>query len=357
MNTDTLNDELLKRYLLDDVSDDERQEVEARFFEDDSFFEEMLSLEDELHYEYRQNRLSPREQYHFERKFLQSAKEREKSAFADAFLKATADFAEKTSETTVRNSEEAPVSMWRQVSAFFSFSGSAMQFGLSAAVILLAFGLGIVLFKNAQMQRDMASLESSRNNRLVEQEQIIAEKQRRQEELEQQHAAEKLKGEQNEKKLLEIQLERENLKREIAEARRQVDQPLHVPQTTKIPSANAQRSFVALILSPGWFTRGGGDRMKQVKLTPAIRNLQLSLLSENTETYQSYRAVLKTLDEGREVWTNENLKSRGKSAKKNFSLNVPTKILQRADYEISLVGVKESGETEEIMSYYFSVQK
>ena len=359
MNSEITNDEMLRRYLLDDVSDDERQEIEERFLQDDSLFDEMVALEDELHYEYRQNQLNAREQYHFERKFLQSAQEKEKSAFAGAFLQATAQFAEAKTPAARKIAEDAPVSLWQSIAEFFSFSGSTLSYGLSAAVVLLAFGLGFTLFKNAQLNREVASLETNRAAEQREQERIIAEKQQWQSELEKQITDEKLQGEQNEKRIQEIESEREKLRQEIAEARRRVNQPSSnpIPQTTKSPTTQSPPSFIALALSPGSFTRENGEAMKQIRLAPAIKSLQLRLLSEIGVDFKSYRATLKTLDESVEIWKSGDLQIRGTGAKKSFSITIPAKLLQRADYEISLVGINASGETEEITNYYFSVLK
>ncbi len=356
MNSEILNDEMLRRYLLDDVSDDERQQIEERFFEDDALFEDIAALEDELHYEYKQNRLNARERYHFERKFLRSEQDLEKSAFAAAFLQATAELAEAKSPAR-KVVEDAPGSFWQSIAAFFSFNGSAMRFGLSAAVILLACGLGFLLFKNAELRREMASLEDSRTGELREQQEIIAEKEQRQSELERQLAAEKSQGEHNEKRIAGIESEREKLQQEIAETRRRVNQatPIPIPPSPKNPQP--QRSFIALVLSPGSFTRENGEGMKQVKISPAVKNLQLRLLSEERADFQTYRATLKTLDDGIEVWKSVNLKPRGTGAKKSFSLNIPANILQRADYELVLTGVTANGETEEITNYYFSILK
>lgn len=356
MNSEIFNEEMLRRYLLDDVSDDERREIEERFLENDALFDEINALEDELHYEYKQNRLNAREQYYFERKFLQSPEDLEKSAFADAFLKATSEIAKKKSPVALKADETTTVSVWQTIAAFFNFNNSAMRFGLSAAVILLAFGLGFLMFKNAELRREMASLETNRNAEQSKREQQIAEKQRQQSELERQLADEKTRTEQNEKRIAEIESEREKLTREINEAG-QKNQTEPIPQTSKTPIATAPRTYIALILSPGSFTRENGEGMKQIKISPAIKNLRLRLLSDTPEDFKTYRAALKTLDDDREIWRNQNINPRGKGEKKTFSLNIPANILQRADYEISFVGVRENGETEEITTYYFSVLK
>lgn len=350
------------RYLLGEMSDAERQTLEERFFQDDSFFEEMLALEDELFYEYQQNCLSPSERIAFERKFLNTREDRNKMAFAEAFLQTTAELAEEKAATPGKIVEDSPASWWQSIAAFFNFSSPAMQFGFAAASILLLLGVIGLFIQNARRQDEMAKLENSRPEERRQQEQIIAEKEQQQAELERQLESEKLQSGQNEKQIRETdEAQRLQLEQEIAEARRRVNQPpqKNVPQSPKSQTQPPpqQRSVVALILSPGLLTRSGGEGMNRVLLSPSVKNLQLRLLLKNADDYKSYRATLKTIEDGTQVWAKADLKPQRKGKNKSLSLSIPAKNLQRADYEISLVGITASGETEEITNYYFSVVK
>ncbi len=359
MKPETLNEEMLRRYLLDDVSDEEQREIEERFFEDDSFFDEMNALEDELFFDYKQNRLNAKENAAFEQKFLNTPQDREKAAFAEAFLQSTEELAEEKATVPRKIVEDSPAS-WRQsIAAFFSFSNPALQFGFAAASVLLLLGMVGLFVQNSRLRDEMAGLQNNQAEERQEQEQIIAEKQQQFTELERRLADEKLQTGQNEQRIQEIEARRTRLEQEIAEMRRRVKQPSPSPvsQPPKSPVSQPQRSVVALVLSPGLFTRSGGEGMSRVKLSSSVKNLQLRLLLKGEENYKGYRATLKTVDEGNEVWTSSELKARGKGAKKSISLNIPAKILQRADYELSLVGITANGETEEITGYYFSVLK
>lgn len=349
MKIKTLNDEMLKRYLLDDVSDEERREIEEQFFVDDELFETMNALEDELFFDYRQKRFNAKEQAAFEQKFLQTPKEKEKAAFADIFLQTTAELAE--SET------EPKVSFWQPLFNLFKSFGSPLEFGLAAAAILMLFGISWLFYQNAQMQTELADWESNRAREMQKQEQIIAEKQLRQAELENRLLAEKQKAEQNENQLLEMEKERKRLEREIADLRQRQTRTPSATNLPKTPVAPPQRSIIAVVLSPGLFSRSGGEGMKKVNLPASAKNLNLRLLIETGETYKSFRAIVKTINEGAEIWSKTNLKAVGKGKQRSLSINIPANILQRADYELILSGTNENGELEEIDSYYFSVLK
>lgn len=357
MKLPTLNDSILKKYLLNDISDEERQTLEEQFLQDDSIFDEMVALEDELYFDYQQNRLSSKERKAFEQKFLQTPQDIEKAVFANAFLETTADLAK---EKVKIIEEEKSVSWWQSIVAFFDFSGSMMQLGGAAALLLLTFGIIGLLIQNSRLQNEMADLQNRENQEIQEQERILAEKQKRQTELEKQQAdlelqlaAEKQQKEQNEQRIKEIEANRQKLDQEIKENRQKADEIRQNPAQPKRPNVSPQPSFATLILSPGIFNRSEGEGMGKVKLSSELKNLQLRLLLKNKEDYASYDVIVKTVDDQSVIWTSSGLKPQGKGTNKSISLLVPTKNLQQADYELSLIGITKNGEREEVSIYYF----
>jgi hypothetical protein len=78
------SDELLIRYHLGELSPDERDAVEARYFADDLFHEQVLAVEEELIDSYLRGELSTGQRTHFEGWFLQIGERREKLEFARA---------------------------------------------------------------------------------------------------------------------------------------------------------------------------------------------------------------------------------------------------------------------------------
>lgn len=362
MKLETLKDETLIRYLLDEMTDIERQEIEENFFQDDSFFEEMLALEDELRFEYQQNRLNPGRRAAFEKKFLRTPDDLARNVFAETFLQSASALAGESPEESQKVIVVPGNSWWQSVAAFFDFSASPMRYSLAAATVLLALGVGFLFFQNAQLRRDMAGLENNRTEEIQRQEQILAEKQRQQTELQKQLVAEKQERVQNEQRIQEIETERQRLEREIAETRRKINQapsssPPQNPAVSTKQSPPPQSTVMALALSPGLFTRGEGEDAVRLKLSPAIRTFRLNLLLKSEGEYKSFRAVLKTLDDDKEVWSGATSKSRGKGAKRSVSLEIPAKIFKRADYELTLFGQAASGEKEEINTYYFGILK
>ncbi len=353
---------MVRRYLLDEMSDEERQTVEEKFLKDDNFFDEMVAFEDELYYDYQQNRLTARERSIFEQKFLQSRQDIERSEFANAFLETTAEIAGEKIKT---KEDTASVSWWQSIAGFFNFSGSMMQYGMAAAVLLLTLGVIGLFIQNSRLQNEMAGLQNKQAQEKQEQEKILAEKQRQQTELEKQQseleqrlAQEKSNSEQNEKRIQEIEAERTRLAGEIAETRRRINQiPQNPANSQKTPVSQPQPWLATLILLPGEFNRSNGEGMRRVNISPSVKNLQLRLLLKNKEDYKSYQTTVRGIGQGFVAWKSADLKPGGKGAKKSLLINLPAKNLQRMDYELTLLGVNEDGRTEEITSYYFSVVK
>ena len=337
MNTETEKDEMMRRYLLDEMADEERQAIEEKFLDDDSFFEEITAYEDELLYEYKQNRLTEPQRIVFAEKFLKTPLDQQKAEFAEAFLEVAEEIGKET----------PTVSFWQSIAVFFSFSNAAFRIGAALATVLVVFGLGIWLINDSSWQNVVVELPTNMNMAISTpippeiDRKIIEEKQKEQDELDKKLDEEKQKNQQNTDKIREIELKREKLQREIDENQKKKAVPLPNDQ---LP----QKSYVALILSPGTFNREGGEGASKIKLTPDIKTLKLSLKSK-AET-QNYRVIIRAIDDDREVWTGFVQKKN----KKTISLNVPAQILQRADYEISLINQNDN---QEIESYYFSVLK
>lgn len=78
------SDELLVRYHLGELSQEERDAVEDRLFADDEFHEQVLAAEEELIDSYLRDELTPGQREHFEKWFLPVDDRRERLEFARA---------------------------------------------------------------------------------------------------------------------------------------------------------------------------------------------------------------------------------------------------------------------------------
>ena len=81
----TKQDDRLVRYLLGELSGEERDQLEARYLGNAELHEELVAVEDELIYAYVGGRLSPSQSASFERFFLKTPERRSRVEFARSF--------------------------------------------------------------------------------------------------------------------------------------------------------------------------------------------------------------------------------------------------------------------------------
>ncbi|MBX7171375.1 MAG: hypothetical protein K1X72_10480 [Pyrinomonadaceae bacterium] len=325
----TEKDEMMRRYLLDEISDEERNSIEEKFLADDEFFEELDALEDELYFDYKQGNLSATDKTAFEKKFLATNADRQKADFAEAFLQATTEI---TAEKT------AP-SFWQSIVVFFDFSNASMRLGTAAASILLLCLFGFWVFRNLNKPPEIATVpevpETQTPTPTPIDERIIEQKQQEKDDLEKKLEEEKQKAEQDANKIRDLEKQKEKIQKDIEKN-----------QNKQIAPEQPQRTFIALVLSPG--LRGSGAAAK-VKLTPELKTVNLTLPIKKEFQEDDFKIVVRSVGGG------TILSSNAKSGKKTaVSVSVPAKSLQRGSYEIALIS---SADNEEFASYYFNVEK
>jgi hypothetical protein len=115
----------------------------------------------------------------------------------------------------------------------------------------------------------------------------------------------------------------------------------------------SEMHVITVVLTPG-AVRAEGE-MKRLTLPPQTDavNLQLEIAQGD---YQSYRAILLT-DEGREAFTQTDLKAQTVNNSRVISFTIPAKNLSRGDYQVKLSGQSSANEPEEIASYTFRVSQ
>lgn len=100
-------EDLIRRYLLGQLAEDEREHVEEKMMADNEFFNAVLLAEDEMIEEYVQGELSESDREGFEASFLSTPEGRQQVAYAKALGKFVKDVSP-SSETDVRIDEKTP---------------------------------------------------------------------------------------------------------------------------------------------------------------------------------------------------------------------------------------------------------
>ena len=348
MQTELTKDETLRRYLLGEPSDEQRSEMELRFLEDGELFDQLNAYEEELYLEYAAGEMTSDERSTFEMRFVADRKDRRKLAFADAFMEVTGDIA--AERRPVALIAEEPASLMRSITAFFGLSARALQVGAAAAMVLLIAGVGYLSIQNARLRGDLASIDNQRTIERQEQERIILEKQSAQAELERQLQAQQANSAADRDRISAIEAERDKLQADIDTARRKANNLRSVPGPSTDNGAPS-RSIIALALSPG-LVRGSGAA-NRVALTESTKSVRLTLQLPGDEAFPTYRVVVRSVDDDREIFFGTGIRARGKSIR----LDLPAGKLSPADLEITLTGVGADGKQSDISRYYFSVTR
>lgn len=331
MSSHSGNGDSIRGYLLGELSEPEREQVEQRLMSDDTLYERLLLAEDDLIDEYVSGTLSDGDRVKFSRRFLQVPTLRQDVRSVVALRKHALETAPQV--TTGRSSTFSPSLLIDWLRKFFirPIIGVAFASALLVAVLVAVW----LAAQNLQLRKQVEQLRAGQVPPPTPQP-----------ELREALAAEKLR---NEQLSAELQRQRELLAEETRKLQETQGRPQPVT-TPKPDSSSGMPAVFAFALGTGAVRESG--EMKKVSVPPSAREVRIQL-DLATADYRRYRAVLLTV-EGREVLPFQGLRAgRGRFVQ----LNIPAKFLTPGDYQIRLSGVNPSGEADEIDSYYFRVLK
>ena len=323
---EAINEQLITSFLLGDLSEDARQEIEERVFRDDSFYEQVLALQEELADDYVQNRQAPGKREQFEQYFLHSPRRRERVEFAAALSGALS-----RSELSTPARITPPMLTWWESVLAFARPRLVPATSLATLLILLLGGSWLYLQNRRLSEHVAAALkEKDLSIRQTQAREIQAAEQRQ-------------------------QLERElaTLRAQGGELRTQIQQKEHeletLQRTRPAVQTEPEASFLAsFTLLPG-LTRESNEPEKLI-IPAAARFVQLRLVQGREEDYRGYLAEIRTA-RGNLVWSKSGLVSRRTTAGPTVPLTLPRKFLTNGEYEVALKGA-DGGKLEAVGYYY-----
>jgi len=324
MKDEADNEKLLTRYLLGSLPEEQRLQIEAEFLSDDHRYERLLALENELFYDYAQNKLSPGEREQFEKRFLSSERNRKKAMTASALTRKMSESAPvEMSESGA--SDREPQRFWQSLKSYFVAQSAARRVSLAAiatvSLALIWLVIGIVRLRNEFNQ--ILTQQAGQEVRLREQAQ-----------------QERARADELNLKLNREIDENEMLQQELSKAQAQF-------------AAHRQRapSVISLVLAPS-IARDQAPGMKNLYLPPGAILLILQLKLKGEVEYKSYHATLLTV-EGAERWSQDMLRAKGTGSGRSIDLWLPARTLAPGDYELRLKGYASDGTLEETGDYYY----
>jgi hypothetical protein len=308
MKNRTHDDELMIKYLLGDLSEEEQVEIEQRFLKDPAYLEQLQALEAELNDEYVRGELGARDQERWAQRFSTSGEWRGRVDFARTLLSAGEHLPTMTtSQPKVRAASlrlQKPVLIW----------------GLATAFLVVIVASSWLVLENSRLRGRLERMQA---------EQRTSEQQAQ--ELQRQVAEQRLRGDQ-----FAEQLQRENDQKQLSSV------------------LKGSPALLSFILMPG--AGRGIDPSTTLAIPPNTQLVGLRLYLEGANPYKSYRTELRTSDD-KLVWSREGLAPQQTRQGQEVVLSLPAPILDAGGYEVTLQGVVAKGQTENVGYYSFTVSK
>lgn len=308
-------DQTITRYLLGEVSEAEQSALEERYFNDRHFFDQVVAAENELVDRYARGLLSPETRDRFERYYLSHPKRRERARFAAALAVKVDQINRGTPVPSL-----GAGSWWDRLLTLIG--GPKLAWAFSITLLLLTVGLVWFLVESRRLHQELAKTESE----------SVTQGQRGRE-LEEQVANERQRSQQ-----LTAELDR-----------------LRAQRPTGQPSPNPQANFVSLVLAVGG-VRGADTGPPASLLIPVGTNEVRIQLRLKDSDYLSYQAVLQPAG-GRPIFSRQSLRPRANDSGASVVFVIPANKFATGDYILTLKGVTQSGDLEDINKSLFRVEK
>jgi hypothetical protein len=318
------NEKLLIRYLLGNLPEEQKLQVEGMYLGDDQHYEKLLAIEDELFYDYAQGKLSPGDREQFETRFLSSERNRKRAMLASALMRKLAEAV--PVETTGSGLADRDRQFWWQsLKSYFSVQSPAFRFSMATLAIILLISIWLVV-GIVRLQNELNQLRAQRAVQAVR--------------LQKQSQEERARADELNLKLKREMDENTRLKQELSEMQAQ--------SREKVRSLPAAISFV---LAPS-FVRDEATGMKKLQIPPGISLLKLQLDLKAEAEYRSYQVILLTAD-GAERWSQGMLRAQRTDSGRAIILKLPSRLLAEGDYELRVKGYASGGTLEETGDYYY----
>jgi hypothetical protein len=311
------SDELLTRFLLDELSESERAELEAEYFADPHAFNHLEHIETDLIDDYAHGRLDRQTRTRFERAYLANPNRRARLKFAETLAARPAQ-RQGSVETSALDS-----SWWRKPVWLLRSHRPVLAFSLVMALSLLVLGTVLLLMQSNRLRADLARLEASRAR-------------------EQEYEA-------------ELQRQLADEQKRSQELRAALERASNSSASQTGPSAGATPAFVSLLLTVSGI-RGAEPAPPATLVIPkGTEQVHLQLTFKDTD-YLEYQIVLRAIG-GAEILNRRNLKLNINRAGATFTVSLPASKFAGGDYMLTLRGASQSGDFEDVSKSLFRVEK
>jgi len=310
------SDKKLIRYLLGDVSEVERTDIENRYWSQEGSFDELLVAEDELIDDYVRGELSRKDQELFEQQFLCTPARQERVKSSRALMK----FAD--------THAAASGSAWQPLRLMFRLESAALRIVLAAGFMMLLIGGPLLVIQMSKLRSDLKGLQSeqlAQNQREKELEQLLAQQKQRNDELDQSINRERS--------------ERGQLEQEVARLREQQAPP----PTIELGLGEIEKGKGSTSTQPAKITVPRGTD---------VLKLQLDLFKDE---YENYLVVLEDAKH-QDIWRGS-LQSARAGKGRAVVVRLASRLFSSGQYKLTLSGTNNNKDYEVISEFPVDVIK
>jgi anti-sigma factor RsiW len=325
--TRPIDEQQIVRFLLGELPEDERQGVEGRLFQDDSFYSHILAIQEELADDYVQGDLTADQRKQFENHFLKSPRRKERVDFAAAFAGALAQNDHAPSVFPAAASSDAK--WW---SSFTAFVPKLVPMAAGALALILLVTASSLYLQNRRLKNDVRQAQSDRDS-------VIRRSQSDGQTLDG-------KVDQLQREIANLRAQGGDLEGKVQEKQKELEALQRSSRVTRVqPSTVALANF---ILSPG--LKRGEDEPEKIIIAPDAKLVQLQLVLQREEKYKTYIAEIRTA-RGNLISSKSGLTVTRSDYGQVVSLVVPANQLLAGEYELALKGADKTNL--EVVGYYY----
>jgi hypothetical protein len=326
------NEQLLQRYLLGDLSEEEQDRVEEAYFADDDYLDRLLVAEHELIDRYLRGKLAAAERLKFERNYLTTPEKRQRVALVKQ-LHETAQMQAAVPPIVVRREEKTTWQQW--LLAIVYPPHPVTRYALALGVLAVMFGGALLVNQTIRLRSELKRAEQEQaalRRREEETRQQLAEQQQRSNEL-----ARALEEESEQRRLLDEALSRA---RETA--------PAIVPafELGFGEGGPERRTF-----GPSH----GVNKAASLVIPKAAKLVRLTF-KINQPVQQNCSVAMLTPD-GAEVWSRSHLPAHATRAGQAVTLHIPARLLTPGQYVFALRIQKADGSADVVEQYPVKVER
>lgn len=294
----------MRRYLLGELSEQERAALEEKYFRDPQVFNEVLRVESELVDAYARGQLSVETRERFEQFYLKHPARRDRVEFATALTTRI----DERDAPVVRAEQSASRLSWKErLLGLFGAQGPRLRFAMALVLVAIALA-GVWIFINNRRRQPQSQ------------------------------AAQTQSAQQTEK-----------------QEERAAQVPPDRPQPSPNSNTHSAPRTVSLALTVSGVRSADGGATPTLVIPPDTTEAQL-VLELKDDSYPHYRVSLRQIG-GPEIFTQTNVRPRGTKAGARFVFKVPTKQLTKGDYVLTLGGITPAGEVDDLSKSLFRVEK